>query len=104
MKGLKVSNFDPIRGVLVGTGLTSGGAAGGSVASVTDGTITVTGVHSFVFPTSEVTELASGVAQIVVGLAAGKWEIVMTPGVTGPPEPVWTPDGTDYVYAWVTDA
>lgn len=69
MKGLKVSNFDPNRGVLVGTGLTSGGAAGGSVASVTDGTITVTGVHSFVFPTSEVTELASGVAQIVVGLA-----------------------------------
>jgi hypothetical protein len=24
--------------------------------------------------------------------------IVMTPGITDPPEPVWTPDGTDYVY------
>lgn len=34
---------------------------------------------------------------------AGRWEIVMTPGITDPPEPVWTPDGTDFVYAWVTD-
>lgn len=33
---------------------------------------------------------------------AGRWEIVMTPGITSPPEPVWTPDGSDYVYAWVT--
>lgn len=34
---------------------------------------------------------------------AGRWEIVMTPGITDPPEPVWTADGTDYVYTWVTD-
>jgi hypothetical protein len=33
--------------------------------------------------------------------ATTRWEIVMTPGITDPPEPVWTPDGTDYVYAEV---
>lgn len=33
---------------------------------------------------------------------AGRWEVVMTPGVVSPPEPVWTPAGDDYVYAWVT--
>jgi hypothetical protein len=33
---------------------------------------------------------------------AGRWEVLMTPGITSPPEPVWTPDGTDYVYVWVS--
>ncbi len=64
MKGLKVSNFDPNRGVLVGSGISSGTTASGSIGSVTDGTTTVTDVSSLVFPSSVVTQLADGVAQV----------------------------------------
>ena len=31
----------------------------------------------------------------------GRWEVVMAPGVTAPPEPVETVDGSDWVYGWV---
>lgn len=33
---------------------------------------------------------------------AGRWELVMVPGITDPPEPVLTPDGSDWVYGWVS--
>lgn len=33
--------------------------------------------------------------------SAGRYEVVMTPGVTTPPEPVWTTEGDDWVYGLV---
>jgi hypothetical protein len=32
---------------------------------------------------------------------AGRWEVLMTDGITSPPEPVWSDDGTDWLYGWV---
>jgi hypothetical protein len=32
---------------------------------------------------------------------AGRWEVIMDPSVTFPPDPVQTPDGDDWVYGWV---
>lgn len=34
---------------------------------------------------------------------AGHWEIVMASGITDPPDPVTTPDGSDWVYGFVSD-
>lgn len=33
---------------------------------------------------------------------AGRWEVLMEPATSAPPVPVETPDGTDWVYGWVT--
>lgn len=32
---------------------------------------------------------------------AGRWEVLMSDGITSPPEPVWSDDGTDWLYGWV---
>jgi len=34
---------------------------------------------------------------------AGRWEHVTEPGSSAPPVDVYSPDGTEWVYAWVTD-
>lgn len=33
---------------------------------------------------------------------AGRWEHVTEPGSASPPVDVYSPDGTEWVYAWVT--
>lgn len=50
---------------------------------------------------------ANWVGNLVGGSAAdvqdaGRWEVIMAPGVTSPPDPVQTPDGDDWVYGWVS--
>lgn len=36
------------------------------------------------------------------GGGGGRWEVMMVDGIT-PPEPMTTEDGTDWLYAWITD-
>jgi hypothetical protein len=35
--------------------------------------------------------------------SSGRWEVLMAPGLTNPPDPLVTPDGTDWVYVFVED-
>ena len=33
----------------------------------------------------------------------GHWEVLMDPATSSPPVPLTTPDGTDWVYGWLSD-
>jgi hypothetical protein len=92
----------------------AGGIGGGSAITVEDeGSALATAATTVNFVGAGVTASGTGATKTVTipggGSVsadhvrdAGRWELVMTPGLTDPPEPVWSPDGTDYVYAWVT--
>jgi hypothetical protein len=95
----------------IGAGGIGGGGGGSAITAKDEGTTLTTAATSFDFVGAGVTATNTGgaVTVTVPGATAspddirdaGRWEVVMTPGITDPPEPVWTPDGTDYVYAWI---
>jgi hypothetical protein len=89
----------------------AGGIGGGSAITAKDeGTTLTTAATSFDFVGAGVTATNTGGAVTVTVTAAGSptaaqiaalgfvGPILMTDGITNPPEPLWTEDGTDYLY------
>lgn len=37
------------------------------------------------------------------GALTGRWEVMMTDGISSPPEPMTTEDGTDWLYAFIRE-
>jgi hypothetical protein len=95
----------------IGAGGIGGGGGGGSAITAKDeGTTLTTAATSFDFVGAGVTATNTGGAVTVTVTAAGSptaaqiaalgfvGPILMTDGITNPPEPLWTEDGTDYLY------
>jgi len=71
-----------------------GGGGGGDI-SVSDGVTTVDPASAVVFAGATVTDDGGGQATVTI---QGAGRLVLADGITDPPEPVWTVDGTDFIY------
>ena len=80
-----------------------GVGGGGSALGVEDEGIMVGSFPTLDFVGPGVSVAQSGAKAIVTfdGRTAGRWEALMAPGITNPPEPLITPDGTDWVYVFI---
>jgi hypothetical protein len=95
----------------IGAGGIGGGGGGSAITAKDEGTTLTTAATSFDFVGAGVTATNTGGAVTVTVTAAGSptaaqiaalgfvGPILMTDGITNPPEPLWTEDGTDYLYA-----
>jgi hypothetical protein len=94
----------------IGAGGIGGGGGGSAITAKDEGTTLTTAATSFDFVGAGVTATNTGGAVTVTVTAAGSptaaqiaalgfvGPILMTDGITNPPEPLWTEDGTDYLY------
>jgi hypothetical protein len=85
-----------------------GGGSGSALTIEDEGTPLATAATTLDFVGAGVTATGAGAEKTITipGVTAADLAalgvvgaIVMTPGITDPPEPVWTPAGDDYVYA-----